>query len=341
MNFKSFYLTEMASLNSVADEDDGDKTFEEILTKNHIGYKDPDEKFNFENVLWARYGKNLFVGFDGKIHPTKAMIVVFVDFRNKWNFPLVYGIETKTKYRNKGLATKIHDCFIKKYGGFITDDSLSYSETNGGVYFVYKKFIAKHPSYEITPKFKIIRKIENIPSPKELNDMDNMNMFLISREELGDDWNELDESITPKKPSKVLTKYKMKNSGLWSAHKLRYKEFVTSSGNKVFVHFKDYGGTKNCEINFETNESFSDKDLNDPEILKNVLFVVLKEVNSKKYDSIEIRPIHRTTYKTNKHVRFDIFVRLIKKYFVDYNIELADKSNYGDMDTILLSRKNI
>jgi seryl-tRNA synthetase len=68
---------------------------------------------------------------------------------------------------------------------------------------------------------------------------------------------------------------------------LRYKEFITLAGNKVFVHFKDYGGTKNCEINFETNESFSDKDLNDSDILKNVLFVVLKEVNSKKYDIID------------------------------------------------------
>lgn len=231
-------LKEMASLNSLADEDSSESVFTEILTKNHIGYKDPDEKFNFENVLWARFGKNLFVGFDGKIHPTKAMIVVFVDFRNKWNFPLVYGIETKTKYRNKGLATKIHDYFIKKYGGFITDDSLSYSETNGGIYFVYKKLISKHPTYEITPKFKIIKKIETLPSPREMNDMDNMNMFLVSKEELGDDWNELDESVlleaSPEYPSiKMFVDKIEKTMKDFSKNRSRYEKYKQEDGYKI------------------------------------------------------------------------------------------------------------
>lgn len=195
MSFKSFYLSEMASLNSVADENDDDEVFNDIITKNHVGYSEPTEKFNHDNILWAKYGKNLFVGFDKNlIRPENAMIITLVDFRNKWNFPLVYGIETKTKYRNKGLATKIHEYFLKKYGGFITDDSLSYSPENGGIYFVYKKLISKYPSYEISPRNKIIRKIESIPSPRELDDMDNMNMFLVSKEELGDEWDELDES---------------------------------------------------------------------------------------------------------------------------------------------------
>jgi GNAT superfamily N-acetyltransferase len=195
LNFVYNKIDEMASLNSISDEKDNDRVFNEILTKNHVGYSDPKEKFNYDGILWAFYGKGLFVGFDKNlIHPNNAMIITLVDFRNKWKFPLVTGIETKEKYRNKGLATKIHEYFIKKYGGFITDDSLSYSEDNGGIYFVYKKLIQKYPSYEISPNHKIIKKLKTLPEPKELQDMDNMNMFLVSKEELGDEWNELDES---------------------------------------------------------------------------------------------------------------------------------------------------
>lgn len=152
---------------------------------------------------------------------------------------------------------------------------------------------------------------------------------------------ELSESISPKKPDKVLTKSKIKNSGTNTAHKIRYKEFTTKNNNKVYVQFKDLSDN-GIKIDFEVNDSFDDSNLNDYDVLRNVLYVVLKEVNAKKYNLIELNPKHRSdSNRNNKHIRFDLFRKLVNKYLQDYSEYYVDRTNFGDSDVIILKRKEI
>lgn len=151
--------------------------------------------------------------------------------------------------------------------------------------------------------------------------------------------NYLKEVISPEKPNKVHSKSVIKNAGTNTAHKLRYKEFVTKNGNKVYVTFKDTFDD-GIKIDFQVNDSFDDSNLNDVNVLKNVLYVVLREVNKKKYKRIELNPKHRSDLKrNNKHIRFDLFRKLINKNLNDYSEYYVDRSNYGESDHILLVRK--
>ncbi len=150
----------------------------------------------------------------------------------------------------------------------------------------------------------------------------------------------IDEVIDPVKPNKVLTKSKIRNAGSNTAHKIRYKEFTTKKGNKVYVQFIDLRDN-GIQIHFEVNNSFDDSDLQDIDVLKNVLYVVLKEVNAKKYNFIELNPKHRSSDdRNNKHIRFDIFKKLVTKYLSNYSDLYINRSDYGDSDTILLQRKS-
>lgn len=148
----------------------------------------------------------------------------------------------------------------------------------------------------------------------------------------------IEEMVRPTKPSNVKTKYKMKNSGTVFANKLRYKEFVTKKGTKVFVAFKDLSGTNECTISFETNESHDHKDLNDPEVLKNVLYIVRKELDKKNYEYVKIEP-KVDVDSVNPNVRFKIFKKLIQEYFKDYEI-ISELSNPRyDTDSIVMRKK--
>lgn len=149
----------------------------------------------------------------------------------------------------------------------------------------------------------------------------------------------LKEVVSPEKPKKVYSKSVTKNAGTNTAHKLRYKEFVTKNGNKVYVTFKDTFDD-GIKIDFQVNDSFDDSNLNDVNVLKNVLYVVLREVNKKKYKRIELNPKHRSDLnRNNKHIRFDLFRKLINKNLNDYSEYYVDRSNYGESDHILLVRK--
>lgn len=148
----------------------------------------------------------------------------------------------------------------------------------------------------------------------------------------------LNESITPEKPKKVLTKSKIQNSGTNSAYKLYYKHFTTKLGNDVKVIFKpEYDGIK---IDFQVNDSFKDDSATDPEILKNVIYVVEKELELKKYNIVNINASHRTTDGKNVHSRYEIFLKLIERYLKNYELEYSRKSS-GNSDSIILKRKNI
>ena len=75
-------------------------------------------------------------------------------------------------------------------------------------------------------------------------------------------------------------------------------------------------------------------------MLRNVLYVVLKEVNAKKYNLIELNPKHRSdSNRNNKHIRFDLFRKLVNKNLQDYSEYYVDRTNFGDSDVILLKRK--
>jgi hypothetical protein len=149
--------------------------------------------------------------------------------------------------------------------------------------------------------------------------------------------NTINEIVAPVKPAHVKTKLKMKDSGTVWANKLRYKEFLTKKGTKVFVAFKDFGGNEECKISFETEGSFAHKDLNDIDVLKNVLYIVRREVDRKKYKSIVIEPKVEKD-KANAHARFKIFKRLIQEYFKDYEIIAEYSSDFFAFDSIRLAK---
>lgn len=264
--------------------------------------------------------------------------IIFHNDDNLKGFVFISNVKVHSSYRSQGIATKMYEFIMSKFSGIVSGMSLTKDEeSKQGSFYIWKKLEQKYKIYALEDE--VLSKVSDIDDEKYVK----VNvMFVASKKELTkkDVWGHitLNESISPTKPNKVETKTKIKDSGLWSKHKLRYKEFNTTKGTKVYVSFKDFGGNEECEINFETNESFEDKELDDKEVLKNVLYVVLREIDNKKYKNIKINARHSETGK-NKHSRYDIFIRLIEKNFKNHSIENTYRSDFGSMDSILLRRK--
>lgn len=106
---------------------------------------------------------------------------------------------------------------------------------------------------------------------------------------IGVDGNIIRESITPKKPSRVLTKTGTNNAGTNLASKKYFKEFTTSKGNLVKVFFKKGATLDSLTVDFAVNDSYDVKDRSvDNEVLQGVLYVAKKYVDKVKPNIISL-----------------------------------------------------
>lgn len=127
--------------------------------------------------------------------------------------------------------------------------------------------------------------------------------------------NIVDESITPLKPKKVLTKRGVGNAGSNTAYKRYFKEFTTSKGNLVKVFFREeFDGIK---VDFAVNDSYDDTGVVDSEILRGVLYVVKKYVSQVNPNIISMSINNEDGKRDSRH---RVFTSIVTKNMPEYEI---------------------
>lgn len=102
------------------------------------------------NYVYTTYENEDTIFVVARVKNSKEPLVgeIFLDKDSKYPFPVVQSVFNIEARRGKGIGEKFYDIIVNKFGGVISDKSLSGS-TGKGSFQLWQKLANKYPAYMI------------------------------------------------------------------------------------------------------------------------------------------------------------------------------------------------